>query len=298
MDIQHLKYLVEVAKHKNFTKASQSLHVSQPSISKMIKSLEAELQVTLLDRSERKVELTDAGKLVFEQAVKILQMVEDVHSSVNELVHIKKGTINMGLMPTLGVMLFPSVIAGFKKEYPQIDIQMAEASGKLLERKVLEGEVDLGITVLPVHSEMFESIPLLKEELVVIADPEHWLSERKFVSLSDLENEDLILFTEEFVLHDVVKQACLESGIEPNVVNESSLWDIVGEMVVAQFGISIVPLSVANRFKGRVSVVSITSPTVNWELALIYRKNKYLSYATREFIAYIQEGKTNYNFKE
>lgn len=90
MDIQHLKYFVEVAKQKNFTKASESLHVSQPSISKMIKSLEVELQVTLLDRSERKVELTDAGKVVYDQALKILQMMEDIHSSVNEVVHVKR----------------------------------------------------------------------------------------------------------------------------------------------------------------------------------------------------------------
>ncbi|ETT86722.1 LysR family transcriptional regulator [Viridibacillus sp. FSL R5-0477] len=292
MDIQHLKYFVEVAKQKNFTKASESLHVSQPSISKMIKSLEVELQVTLLDRSERKVELTDAGKVVYDQALKILQMMEDIHSSVNEVVHVKKGTIKMGLMPTLGVMLFPNVLADFKKGYPQIEMQMVEFSGKQLERKVVQGEVDVGITVSPVDSEVFESIPLFKEVLVVIVDRDHWLSERKSVLLSELKEEAFILFTEEYVLHDVVMKACLRSGFEPNLVYKSSLWDIVGEMVAAQFGISVVPKSVANRFKDQVSIVSITSPQIDWELAMIYKKNKYLSYAVREFITYLQEGKT------
>ncbi|WP_106498382.1 LysR family transcriptional regulator [Lentibacillus sp. Marseille-P4043] len=291
MDIQHLTYFAEVAKQKNFTKASQVLHVSQPSISKMIKSLEEELQVTLLDRSERIVELTDAGKVVFARTLKILDMVEDLHSSVNELVHVRTGTIKMGLMPTLGVMLFPYVLAGFRKNYPQIDLQMVEYSGKLLEQKVEQGEVELGITVLPVHSELFGSIPLLSEKLVVIADREHWLSGRKSVPLSDLKKESFIIFTEDYVLHDVVKQACMQSGFEPNVVYKSSLWDIVGEMVVAQFGISVVPMSVANRFKDRISVVSITSPQIDWELGLIYKKNKYLSFAAREFITYVQKEK-------
>lgn len=129
MDIQHLKYFVEVAKQKNFTKASESLHVSQPSISKMIKSLEVELQVTLLDRSERKVELTDAGKIVYDQALKILQMMEDIHSSVNEVVHVKKGTIKMGLMPTLGVMLFPKVLADFKRVIRKLKYKWSNLAG-------------------------------------------------------------------------------------------------------------------------------------------------------------------------
>ena len=90
MDIQHLKYFVEVAKQRNFTKASQVLLVSQPSISKMVKSLEDELKVTLLDRSERQIKLTDAGVIVYEQALKILQSIEDVYASVNELVQVKK----------------------------------------------------------------------------------------------------------------------------------------------------------------------------------------------------------------
>lgn len=169
---------------------------------------------------------------------------------------------------------------------------MVEFSGKQLERKVVQGEVDVGITVSPVDSEVFGFIPLFKEVLVVIVDRDHWLSKRKSVLLSELKEEAFILFTEEYVLHDVVMKACLQSGFEPNLVYKSSLWDIVGEMVAAQFGISVVPKSVANRFKDQVTIVSITSPQVDWELAMIYKKNKYLSYAVREFITYLQEGKT------
>ena len=204
MDILHLKYFVEVAIHKNFTKAAQALSVSQPSISKLVKGLEEELQVTLLDRSQRKVELTDTGKVVFEQALKILEMVNDLRSSVSELSNLNKGTIKMGLIPTSGVTLFPNVLAGFKKDYPQIEIQMFEYSGKLLEQKVAQGEVDLGVIILPVDSEMFEIIPLYTEELVVIAYREHWLSTQKSITLADLKNEDIILFAEEYILHDVV----------------------------------------------------------------------------------------------
>lgn len=291
MDIPHLKYFVEVAKQKNFTRASETLHVSQPSISKMIKSLEEELNVTLLDRSERQVELTDAGKVVYDQAVKVLQTIEAIPSFVNDIVHVKKGTIKIGFMPTLGVMLFPSVLAGFKKSYPQIDMQMVEFSGKQLEQKVVQGEVDVGITALPICSDKFGTIPLSKEELIVIVDKEHWLAGKESVLLSELKDEPFILFTEEYVLHDVVMKACLQAGFEPHVVYKSSLWDIVGEMVTAQFGISLVPKSVANRFENRVSMVPVTSLPVDWKLALIYNKQKYMSYAVQAFIAFIESRK-------
>jgi DNA-binding transcriptional LysR family regulator len=289
MDIQHLKYFVEVAKQKNFTKASRILLVSQPSISKMIKSLEEELKITLLDRSERKIELTDAGVIVYEQALKILQSVEDVYASVNELVQVKKGTVKLGLMPTTGVLLFPNVLAGFKKEYPQIDIQMVEYNAKQLKLKVEQGDIDLGITVKPVNSELFETIPLLSEELVVLVDSGHWLVKRESVRLSDLKNESFILLTEDYALHDVVTQACMQSGFEPTVAYKSSLWDLIGEMVATKLGISLIPRSMVSRFNNKsVHAISISNPLIEWELVLIYKKNKYLSYAARTFIEYIQ----------
>ncbi|WP_338471652.1 LysR family transcriptional regulator [Niallia sp. XMNu-256] len=289
MDIQHLKYFVEVARQRNFTKASQILLVSQPSISKMIKSLEDELKVTLLDRSERQIKLTDAGAVVYEQAIKILQSVEDVYDSVNELVQVKKGTIKLGLMPTTGVLLFPNVLAGFKKEYPQIDFQMVEYSAKQLAIKVEQGDLDLGITVLPVNPKLFDAIPLLSEELVVLAHNEHWLAERESVRLSELKNESFILLTEDYALHDVVKQACMQSGFQPTVAFKSSLWDLIGEMVTAKLGISLIPWSMVSRFNHRnVHAISISDPLIEWELVLIYRKNKYLSFAARTFIEYIR----------
>src|SRR4051812_7179575 len=288
MDIQHLKYFVEVAKQKNFTKASQILLVSQPSISKMVKSLEDELKVTLLDRSERQIQLTDAGVIVYEQAIKILQSVEDVYASVNELVQVKKGTVKLGLMPTTGVLLFPNILSGFKKDYPQIDLQMVEYNAKQLIHKVEEGDIDLGITVQPVASD-FETIPLLSEELVVLVDSEHKLVERESVRLKDLKDESFILLTEDYALHDVVQQACMEVGFQPTVAYKSSLWDLIGEMVTTKLGISLIPRSMVSRFNHRnVHAISISDPLIQWELVLIYKRNKYLSFATREFIDYIQ----------
>jgi len=289
MDIKQLQYFAEVAKQRSFTRASQVLHVSQPSISKMIKSLEEELGVVLLDRTERKLELTDAGQLVYEHAQSILQMMDDLVASLDELRNVKRGQVRMGMLPTVGSYLFPAIFAGYKKAYPQIEIRMKEYSAKLLETQVEQGDIDLGVTVLPVNPAVFAAVPLMKEDLVVIADDQHWLADRESVELSELKEESFILFTEEYAIHDVVRQACLQAGFEPNVAFMSSLWDFVGEMVAAQLGISIVPRAVASRMNNRrVRAVSISSPRIDWQYALIYRKDRYLSFAARQLIAYIR----------
>ncbi|MGG4397737.1 LysR family transcriptional regulator [Paenibacillus thiaminolyticus] len=294
MDIRQLHYFTEVAKHKNFTKASQVLFVSQPSISKMIKSLEDELGVILLDRSEREVVLTDTGQLVNEKALKILQQLEELSSSVNELVQVQKGKVKMGIMPTISALLFPKIIAGFKKRYPRIEIQMVEYSAKQVETQMEQGKIDFGVTVLPVNIRMYRTVPLLTEELVVIVSSRHWLAGRKSVSLVELKNEPFILFTKEFALHDVVWQACLQAGFEPEVAHMTSLWDFCCEMVASQLGISLIPRSMANRLHHlAVHAVSISHPEIAWELALIYPRDKYLSYAARELIAYIQANPPN-----
>lgn len=290
MDIRQLQYFAEVAKQRSFTRAAEVLHVSQPSISKMIKSLETELGVVLLDRSERKIELTDAGHLVYEHAQRILQLVGDLTSSVEELLQVERGFIRLGLLPTVGAFLLPAAIARFKQRYPQIELEMREYSAKPLEVQVEQGHIDIGLTVLPVNEERFEAIPLRAEELVAIVYPGHALFGRESVNLTDLRDESFVLFTEEYAMHDVVRQACLQAGFEPKVAYMSSLWDFVGEMVAARMGISLVPRSVAERLhRGKLHIVPLSWPPIDWTYALICRKDRYLSHAARAFIGFVRD---------
>ncbi|MED1725597.1 LysR family transcriptional regulator [Brevibacillus parabrevis] len=290
MDIRQLQYFVEVAKQRNFTKAANVLHVSQPSISKMMKALEEELGVVLLDRSERKMELTEAGELVYGYATKVLQLMEGMSSSIAEIRNVERGRVKMGMMPTVGSFLLPNVIALFKKQYPGIDIEMKEYSAKLLEVQVEQGSVDLGLTVLPTDAEKFAAVPLVSEDVVAIAHQKHWLAGMDEVNLAQLKDEDFILFTEEYAIHDVVRQACMKSGFEPKVAYMSSLWDFVGEMVATQLGISLLPRSIVRRLNNsQLHTVNIASPVIDWQYALIYRKDSYLSHATRAFIDFVKQ---------
>src|SRR5699024_1255959 len=153
----------------------------------------------------------------------------------------------LGVMPTIGVLLFPKVLANFRKAYPQIELFMVESAGKQLEKQVADGEIDLGVTVLPVQQDNLAYLPLLNEELVVVSHHQHWLKENRSIALANLFNEEFIFFTDKYILQDVMMKHCLQQGFEPTIVYESALWDIVLEMVAAEFGITIVPKSVAER---------------------------------------------------
>ena len=130
MDIRHLTYFIEVAKYKSFTQASKSLHLSQSTLSKVVKSLEEELNVELIDRSAKKIKLTDAGEIVFAESEKIMESLNDLSIHLYDLMNLKKGKIKAGIPPIIGFLFFPKIIKGFNNLYPDIKIKISEDDSK------------------------------------------------------------------------------------------------------------------------------------------------------------------------
>jgi DNA-binding transcriptional LysR family regulator len=288
MDIRQLSYFMEVAKLKNFTKASQSLHLSQPALSKMIKGLEEELDVELLDRSSRQVELTDAGEIVFDQAEKIFALINDVSSRLYDMVNLKKGKIKIGLPPLIGIIYFPQIIKGFKELFPDVSIELFEHGANKVKQLVEEGEVDFGLVMLPVDHEVFDILPFTSEELMLFVHKAHPLASKFEVSINDVKEEPIILFSEDFTLHDRIIQECANAGFKPKVSYESSQWDFISDMVGNSLGVTFFPQSIARKInQDSIKAIPITTPKIPWSLAIILKKGKYVSYATKAFLQYI-----------
>src|SRR5699024_11034220 len=136
---------------------------------------------------------------VHAHALQLLQVVEDIYQSADTLAHTARGSIQLGVMPTIGVLLFPKVLANFRKAYPQIELFMVESAGKQLEKQVADGEIDLGVTVLPVQQDNLAYLPLLNEELVVVSHQQHCLKEELSIALAKLFEEEFIFFTEKYI---------------------------------------------------------------------------------------------------
>ncbi|MDO7906392.1 LysR family transcriptional regulator [Paenibacillus sp. JX-17] len=289
MDIRHLQYFLEVARSRSFTKAAQQLFITQPTISKTIKSLEEELGVTLFARVGKRVELTDAGIVIEEQAQQIVKSFQNLSSELGDLMNIKKGHIRIGLPPMVGSSFFPMVIGEFHKAYPEVTIQLFEDGAKKVEVDVASGALDIGVVVLPTDEGIFGCYSFVDEILKLIVHPTHPLAGREEVALHELAQDSFVLFREDFTLHDRIIAECVSAGFQPHVVYESSQWDLISEMVAAKLGVALLPETICREMDpDRVRVIRLMEPSIPWQLGMIWRKDRYLSFAAREWIAFTQ----------
>ncbi|RNB91979.1 LysR family transcriptional regulator [Brevibacillus fluminis] len=289
MDIRELQYVMELARLRSFTKAAEALHITQPTLSKMIRNLEAELGLVLFSRIGKKIECTDAGRVVVAHALTILDSFQSLTRELDDLTTFTKGTIRIGLPPMVGASFFPTVMSQFRAKYPGLDIHMVEEGSKKLEAEIESGGLDMAVVQMPVNDELFDSHVLVKENLRLIVHPTHPLAQRDEVTLAELADESFVFFSKSFTLHDRIIEECKRVGFTPHVLYESSHWDFIQEMVAVNLGVAFLPETICRSLQpNRVQSVTLVKPAIPWHLAMIWRKNTYLSLAAREWIRFTQ----------
>lgn len=292
MDIKHLQYFIEVTNFNNFTRAADHLFITQPAISKMIKNLEIELGVELFDRSRKQLILTDAGRVVLEQAKLIDKAFRNLETEVDNLLGLKKGHIRIGLPPIIDASFFPQILSRFHEQYPNITFQLVEDGSKKIEESVQKDQIDIGVIVLPTNTSLFHHFSFLEEDINLIVYPSHPFANRQEIDLAELENESFILFNKDYVLRDLIISSCSEAGFSPHIVTESSRWDFIEEMVYCKLGVALLPESLC-RHDERVRSIKVKQPSISWKLGFIWSKDHYLSYAAKEWLKYTKEALNN-----
>src|SRR5262245_13158243 len=239
MELHHLRYFEAVARHGHVTRAAQELHIAQPSLSKQIRSLEAELGVALFDRVGRRVELTAAGRLLLPYARRALREVADARTALQQWSSLEYGQVAIGAPPTVGAHLLPQGLAMFHRRYPGFGLSLREMGAARLAALLDEGAIDLAVVsvVLPA----FVSAELFSEELVVAVAQQHPMAGRKAVRGAELADEQFILFPEGYELRSRTLQLCRAAGFEPHIVLDGGETDTVVRLVAAGLGVAIVP---------------------------------------------------------
>lgn len=289
MELRDLQAFMAIVEMGSFTKAANEFYVSQPSLSKSIKKLEGELRVELLDRSTRHVVLTDAGDIVYQQGKKVMHSIKDLHILLGDLMDVKTGQIKLGIPPLIGTLFFPGIARMFNKVYPDINLMLIERGAKLVGSLVENGEVDMGIIVLPTDEKQFDFEPFIEDEFFVFINEQHPLAKRKEVSLIELRNEPFILFIEEFTLHDYVIDSCKEVGFTPIIGYKSSQWDLIIELVASNLGVTLLPKSIyAKQTNSNVKIIPLSDIKLPWKLGIITKKNAYQSYALKQLLEMIK----------
>lgn len=285
MDVQALRYFVEVARRQGFTRASETLHVTQPAISKKIRALEEQLGTQLLVRERRRVTLTDAGRLVLERAQGILDALRGIEEEVVELSALRRGRLRLGMPPIVGVTFFAPLLAEFHRAHPGIVLELREEGSHDIEKLVANRDLDAGAVVLPTDEKLFGTMPFVSDELAVVLHPAHPLARRRTLAMRDLRDSSFVLYRPEFALHGHILEACRRSGFTPEVVSESSHWDFIVEMVAARIGVALLPQTICRQLdERRVRSVPMKDPIVPWNVALVWRRDRHLPPATRAWL--------------
>ncbi len=286
MDIRHLEYFIEVAKHLNFTKAASALHISQPSLSKTIKNMEEELGVPLFYRAFRQLELTDAGKALLHNAKKVLLAYEQLTSELNDVMELKKGEIKIGIPPIIGAAFCSNIISHYIDLFPLVDVTLTEVGTKKIKDGIDDSSLDVGFVCNnPHYHKGVESIQILKDPLMLVAHKNHPLCENETVTLANLEQEAFIMYRQDFSLYDSIIERCSAEGFFPHIVCESSQKDFIIEMVEAKLGIALLPSQICKKLNDQsIKTIPFENPEIFLELGMIWKKDKYLSFSVREFI--------------
>lgn len=231
MELRHLRYFLSVVKLGSFTRASDELCITQPTLSHQIRQLEDELGCELFERGARQVRLTDAGEIFTAYAARALREADDGKAAVRAFQGLREGCLAFGVVSSFTNTLLPPVLSRFQAEYPGIDLNVLELPTAELERQVRDGELSFGVAYGPAHSEAVLLEPLFQEELALVLSRRHPLAGRDSIGLPAMAQVPLALLPRSFVSRKLVDTAFMEAGCRPLVKLELNSIDALLQMV-------------------------------------------------------------------
>lgn len=282
MKLRYLRYFVAVAEELHFGHAAQKLGIAQPPLSQQIRRLEQELGVQLLQRTKRRVQLTPAGQAFLEEARKILSQVERAIEVAQRTGRGELGRLAIGFLGAVTYSLLPSILVAFRHSYPDVEVELHELKTSELIAALRDRRVQVGFVRLPVHDELLEVEPILREPLVVAVPERHTLASRAHISFRDLANEAFLMPPRQLAagFHDQVLSLCHQAGFTPKLGAEASQLQTIINLVAAGMGITLVPESVRNLAGRGVVFKKLPEPTPMMEVAVAWRRDAHAEILT------------------
>ncbi|HXG36701.1 MAG TPA: LysR substrate-binding domain-containing protein, partial [Dehalococcoidia bacterium] len=191
MDIGQIEAFIQVANYKSFSRAAQAIHLTQPSITARIQALERDLDEELFERHGRRLLLTDAGKAFLPYARQVLKTIQEGRDAVAEVAGLKAGSLQLGVLPTIGSYLLPRLLLDFGGRYPNIDVAVFNRPNEQILQLVLSDQVHLGI-LRPQNHPDIENIPLFDDEIILVVHPGHPFVKAEKVTFQGLARERLV----------------------------------------------------------------------------------------------------------
>lgn len=271
MDLRQLRYFVMLAETRNFHRAAERLHMSQPPLTVAIRKLEDELGAPLFTRESRGVRLTAAGEAALPAAQAALEQAGLVREAVRLGDRGEIGSVAVGFVGSAVGELLPRVIPVFRKTYPRVDLRLEEMTSVAIVEAIATRQIEVGLVRLPVTRPQALDIDIVERDLLVVAlPPGHALARRRSLRLAELAEEALILHRPLSVLHAIAMLACQRAGFSPRVAQEATQVQTILSLVQAGLGVALVPARMARFAPEGIRLLPLAEP-VPIEMAIVRR---------------------------
>lgn len=242
MTLQQMEYIVAVYRVRHFAKAAEMCGVTQPTLSAMIQKLEKELGVKIFERSSQQVTPTAIGKLVVEQAWKVISRANKIKDIIAEKEHSLSGTFKIGILPTIAPYLLPRFFTKLEKQNPDIDFHIIEMKTAEIKKALTRGEIDAAIAVRLDELEIYEQTSIYYEQFIAYVAKNDPLFSHENIKTSDLNNEFLWLLDEGHCFRDQLVKFCnLKSATESKSKYSLGSIETFMRMVESGQGVTFIP---------------------------------------------------------
>lgn len=291
MELQRLKYFLEVARQKHFSRAAEVCRVSQPSLSQQIKKLESEVGGRLFQRSRGEVSLTPLGQQFLKHAQAILADVQSAEEFIHKVQDEHERTLRFGAIPTLAPYLIPHLFTAVRAQAPGVRFELYEAITEQLTEALMMGRIDFALLSPPTSmDEECDSILLLKDELFLTLPEHHALTRAPSVSADQIAEQAMILLEDSHCLAAQTGAYCKELGLSPSVALRSSQIDTLLGLVETGCGLAFTPALAAHAHQHRKVVFRpICDLPCHREVRLMWLKRQFLSRSQRLVVRAMQD---------
>lgn len=274
MNLRDLKYLIAVAEHLNFGKAADSCNVSQPTLSMQIKKLEEYLGVSVFERTNKSVMLTDYGHEIVKMAQGIIAGADDLITYSKSCHDPLAGEFRLGAFPTIAPYFLPKIIAPIKKAMPNLQLFLLEEKSSILIEKLLKGEIDAAILALPIDNETLATTTLFEDHFLLAVPKSHNLAKNKTVSMANINDESLLLLEDGHCMRNQALQVCHLSGAKETTGFRATSLETLRQMVAAGSGITLIPeIAISSIKDNLISYIPFAGDQPSRTIGIVWRKS-------------------------
>jgi LysR family transcriptional regulator, cyn operon transcriptional activator len=289
IDLRQLRYLITVAEEANFTRAAETLYVTQSALSQQIQTLEKAVGVALLDRSKRGVRLTAAGSILVSHAQRMLLELDKAQIALQELEGLQRGSLRIGVVQTINEYLMPSIIGTFVSQYPRIKLLVEERSTDDIEAGLESGEFQVGLSFIPTNNAIIDSTFLFEEQLILVVRRDHPLAQVECLPVKALDELPMVMLSRTYCTRHLWEDTARLAGAHPQVMME--LNTVSGILAaVAQTGLAtVLPGQVlAARLIPDLVGIPLHNPLPSRQVGVLWNRDFFVCSASRKFIELTQ----------